>query len=172
MESKQPQLQVTFDGLLPKNMEQLKILNAALFPIKYQDGFYRECCAAGDVTQLAYHNDVLVGAIACRLELQPDFTAKMYVMTIGVLAPYRGMGLGRQLIERSLQAAQKDPQIKTAYLHVQSTNEEAAQFYKKFGFQEAGLAKDYYKLADGRDALILSRSLQQPPAAEAEKAAL
>lgn len=30
------QLQVTFDGLLPKNIEQLKILNAALFPIKYQ----------------------------------------------------------------------------------------------------------------------------------------
>lgn len=30
---------------------------------------------------------------------------------------------GRQLIERSIEAAQKDPNIKTAYLHVQSTNE-------------------------------------------------
>lgn len=56
--------------------------------------------------------------------------------------------------------------------HASTIAQEAAQFYKKFGFQEAGLAKDYYKLADGRDALILSRSLQQPPAAEAEKAAL
>jgi hypothetical protein len=86
----------------------------------------------------------------------------MYVMTIGVLAPYRGLGLGaatlesvrrfqrahltsihaahvvkvqvhrfdaqlvaagRQLIERSIAAAQEDPNIKSAYLHVQSTNQ-------------------------------------------------
>jgi hypothetical protein len=29
---------------------------------------------------------------------------------------------GRQLIERSIEAAQADPNIKSAYLHVQSTN--------------------------------------------------
>lgn len=36
METKQPVLQVTFGGLLSKNMDQLKMLNAAIFPIKYQ----------------------------------------------------------------------------------------------------------------------------------------
>lgn len=41
--------------------------------------------------------------------------------------------------------------------------QEAANFYKKFGFEEAETVKDYYKLADGRDALILSRSLAPPP---------
>jgi hypothetical protein len=82
--TQEPKLQVTFGGLRSKNIEQLKMLNAAIFPIKYQvppldtsmircsivktacictcanrrccvmhqDGFYRECCAAGDVTQL------------------------------------------------------------------------------------------------------------------------
>lgn len=33
------------------------------------------------------------------------------------------MHAGRQLIERSIKAAQEDPNIKTAYLHVQSTNQ-------------------------------------------------
>lgn len=35
-----------------------------------------------------------MGAIACRLELQEDYSAKLYVMTVGVLAPFRGSGLG------------------------------------------------------------------------------
>lgn len=154
------QLTVTFGGVVPgPTLDQLKMLNGALFPIKYKEGFYRDCCASGDVTQLAYHEGQLVGAIACRLELQPDYSAKLYVMTVGVLAPFRGSGLGRQLMERSLAEAQKDPAIKAAYLHVQQTNHDAITFYKKFGFEEAEVIKDYYKLADGKDAVILSRSL-------------
>ena len=41
----------------------------------------------------AYHGDVLVGAIACRLEAHGT-AAKMYIVTLGVLAPYRGMRVG------------------------------------------------------------------------------
>ena len=41
----------------------------------------------------AYYNQELVGAIACRLELHGD-DAKLYIITLGVLAPYRGMRVG------------------------------------------------------------------------------
>ena len=42
----------------------------------------------------ALSNGQLVGAVACRLELQQDQTAKLYILTLGVLAPYRGMRVG------------------------------------------------------------------------------
>lgn len=42
----------------------------------------------------AYHSGVLVGAIACRLEAHGN-AAKMYIVTLGVLAPYRGMRVGK-----------------------------------------------------------------------------
>ena len=61
-------LKITFDGVREKNLEQLRILNQAIFPINYQERVYKDILACGDITQLAYHNDVLVGAIACRLE--------------------------------------------------------------------------------------------------------
>ena len=52
-----------------------------------QDRFYLECGAAGRVTQLAYIGTESIGAIACRLELLPDRSgARMYIMTVGVLA--------------------------------------------------------------------------------------
>ena len=41
----------------------------------------------------AYHKEALVGAITCRLEAHNN-AAKMYIVTIGVLAPYRGMRVG------------------------------------------------------------------------------
>lgn len=62
------QLQITFDQVGQHNLIQLKTLNCAIFPIKYQEKVYQDILACGEVTQLAYYNGNLVGAIACRLE--------------------------------------------------------------------------------------------------------
>jgi hypothetical protein len=43
----------------------------------------------------AYFNDATVGAVCCRVESVPDQPYKaLYMMTLGVLAPYRRNGLG------------------------------------------------------------------------------
>ena len=49
------------------------------------------------LTLAAYHREVLVGAIACRLEAHGT-SAKMYIVTLGVLAPYRGMRVGESAV--------------------------------------------------------------------------
>ena len=42
----------------------------------------------------AFCNDVLVGAVGVRLERLPDGKAKLYFITLGVLAAYRNYGVG------------------------------------------------------------------------------
>ena len=113
---------------------------------------FRSPCAA-------YYNDILIGAIACRLESKGNGKAKLYIMTLGVLAPYRDLGVGTHLLEHSLRVAMEDPNIEEAYLHVQTSNDGAIRFYDKHGFAITEMIPNYYKRIDPPDCYILHRSL-------------
>lgn len=43
----------------------------------------------------AYFNDLVVGGVCCRVEVEGD-QKKLYIMTLGVLAPYRRFGIGME----------------------------------------------------------------------------
>lgn len=59
-----------------------------------QDNLYRDVLTCGDVTQLAMTNGKCIGAIACRLQMLSDGSAKLYILTLGVLEAYRNKGIG------------------------------------------------------------------------------
>ena len=42
----------------------------------------------------AYFNDVVVGGVCCRIETEGELR-KLYIMTLGCLAPYRRLGIGK-----------------------------------------------------------------------------
>ena len=46
------EIQTSLDGLREKNLMQLKKLNTALFPVRYNDKYYADALAAGDFSKL------------------------------------------------------------------------------------------------------------------------
>lgn len=46
------EVQSSLDGLRDKNVMQLKKLNTALFPVRYNDKYYADALASGDFTKL------------------------------------------------------------------------------------------------------------------------
>jgi ribosomal protein S18 acetylase RimI-like enzyme len=144
------------------NLGTVRKLNSVLFPIKYSEKFYQDILHPDveDVCKLVYYNDIPVGTICCRLENKDDQNS-LYLMTMGVLAPYRSRKLGSQSLELILTAAssKSKPKIDRVYLHVQISNTEAKRFYERHGFKEVGLQENYYKKISPHDAWVLEKRL-------------
>ena len=81
---------------------QLRRLHLSVFPTQYSDQFYKDAyqTEARPLSRLAYHNDVLIGAVCARIDAAAGLTVdthlrRLYIMTLGVLAPYRRHGIGQ-----------------------------------------------------------------------------
>ncbi|KAJ7594015.1 acyl-CoA N-acyltransferase [Mycena floridula] len=162
---------VSFASVTPNNLGTVRKLNSVLFPVKYSEKFYNDILSreVEDFCQLVYYNDIpgkpaptttIVGTFCCRIENRNN-EIHLYLMTMGILAPYRSRRLGSQCLERLLSsaAAHVKPSISKIYLHVQTSNSDAKRFYEAHGFQEVGIHENYYKKILPADAWILEKEV-------------
>ncbi|CAJ0960598.1 unnamed protein product, partial [Mesorhabditis belari] len=142
------------------NVQQLKKLNQAVFPVVYNDKFYREIINAGELAKYAYFNDIVVGAVCCRYDTFEGGKG-LYIMTLGTLAPYRNLGIGRMLLEHVFDLCKNDHAITNVFLHVQVNNETALDFYKKNGFEIRDVVEKYYKRIDPDSAYLVVKKIER-----------
>ncbi|KAJ6925164.1 hypothetical protein NC652_018184 [Populus alba x Populus x berolinensis] len=103
------EVSISLDGVRDKNVMQLKKLNTALFPVRYNDKYYARCprfwrfhqASADHVLMYvkmrnekiikkqpnssdlrAYYSDICVGSIACRLEKKEGGGLRVYIIDI------------------------------------------------------------------------------------------
>jgi putative acetyltransferase len=76
---------------------------------------------------------------------------------MGVLAPFRGNGLGGRLLAACIAHA-PESNIEKIELSVYTDNTNAIALYRKLGFADAGIWRDYRRV-DGKtqDALLMER---------------
>lgn len=106
-----------------------------------------------------------MGAITARLE-EVEGKQTMYIMTFGVLEPYRRLGFGSQLFEELLRRVRGYREIRTIYLHMWVSNETGFAFYKRQGFEKTKYKKNYYTDIQPPHCYILTKRLypdEDPP---------
>ena len=59
----------------------------------------------------------MVGGVCCRVDTDEGGARRLYIMTLGCLAPYRRLGVGSMLLQHVLDQARKDTTIKAVYLY-------------------------------------------------------
>lgn len=121
------------------------------------------------VLTAAYFNDIIVGAV-CSREEKVDGQKRLYIMTLGCLAPYRRLGIGTAMLQHLLQLCERDGTFDNMYLHVQVSNSDAIAFYERFGFRIIDRKENYYKRIEPADAFVLQKNLK--PATEDSDAAV
>lgn len=152
---------IELGDVTPHNIKQLKRLNQVIFPVSYNDKFYKDVLEVGELAKLAYFNDIAVGAVCCRVDHSQN-QKRLYIMTLGCLAPYRRLGIGTKMLNHVLNICEKDGTFDNIYLHVQISNESAIDFYRKFGFEIIETKKNYYKRIEPADAHVLQKNLKAP----------
>ena len=75
-----------------------------------------------------------------------------YINNIAIKKEYQSQGYGTQLFQDLLERAEKF-EVKALTLEVETDNEKAIKLYKKFGFIQEGVRKNFYK--NTKDALIM-----------------
>ena len=204
---------VEFGTITQDNVEQLRKVNQACFPVSYQDKYYKDVvaqaqgssgngdCGHSSLSKLAYVGGFVVGAVSSRIEdisvdteVDVDTTEddndnnnndnnndkkqkqqkqntktnkigqqRIYIMTLGVFAAYRGRGIGTQLIQSIINYADECnnkvdnndndnddhnsvKKIVEIALHVHIDNKDAITFYTtKFGFViDEKVVENYY----------------------------
>jgi GNAT superfamily N-acetyltransferase len=91
--------------------------------------------------------------------IRPNFVGRAaHIANAGyfVLAPYRGTGVGTQLVEHSLRAA-RELGFDALMFNLVFESNPARQMYQRLGFEEVGRIP---RAVEGEDALIYWRSLE------------
>jgi len=155
-------------SIVPIEMRHVEGLNECVAEVARErrflsivDGFTLDQSAAwvatdrvrGNPFLVALDQDRVVGWCEVRRDLLPG-RAHSGMLGMGLRAPYRGKGLGRQLIEQALQAA-RERGFERIELMVRSPNARAIRLYSQVGFSEEGRKRDAVRLDEGSEDEVL-----------------
>ncbi len=116
-------------------------------PLERSKAFVRENVEKDYAQYVALHGEEVVGWA----DIIPSSHPKMNhvgALGMGILAGYRGRGIGSQLLEKTVEHAWASG-LKRLELEVFADNEPAIRLYKKYGYAQEGL-KRYARFIDGQ----------------------
>ncbi|MDI9609659.1 MAG: ribosomal protein S18-alanine N-acetyltransferase [Candidatus Verstraetearchaeota archaeon] len=148
----------------PGDLESVITINKVCLPENYSPDFFMEHHWENPrIFLVAQVGDKVVGYNMCRIEfgisnIKRDFAKKGHVISIAVLEGYRGMGIGRKLMEEGMKNV-RESGASEIYLEVRQSNLPAIQLYRKLGFRAVRVLEGYYR--DGENAYLMVASLEE-----------
>jgi ribosomal-protein-alanine N-acetyltransferase len=152
----QRQVEATIRAMSLDDLSSVLEIDRLSFPVPWPERSYRYELTENPASNLlvAENNEAdrrVVGFIGCWL-----IADEVHISTLAVHPSSRGLGIGRMLLEATLdQSARGGAELAT--LEVRVSNAIAINLYRKLGFEVVGRRPGYYR-DNGEDALLMTVS--------------
>ncbi|MDQ0216472.1 ribosomal-protein-alanine N-acetyltransferase [Oikeobacillus pervagus] len=145
---------VRFRYMTVEDVEQIMVVEHQSFTLPWtKESFYYELMENKFATYIVVEVEGQVVGY-CGVWVVID---ESHITNIAILPEFRGMGLGESLL-RNVMFVSKRMGGKTMTLEVRVSNKAAQSLYKKLGFKQVGVRKNYYS-DNQEDAFIMWVSL-------------
>ncbi|KAG9254230.1 uncharacterized protein F5Z01DRAFT_656330 [Emericellopsis atlantica] len=145
---------------LPEDIQPLRRINALLLPVPYPEEFYRQALAMPQTRVILYQGKV-VGGIVCRSE--PGDSSSIYIRSLCILAPYRGLGLVAIALNNIIQSLPGEISWMTA--HVWTENADGLKWYEARGFtKDTKPIEGYYRKIRPDTAWLVKKDIREQSA--------
>lgn len=150
----QHQIEVAIREMELDDLKRVLEIDRLSFPVPWPERSYRYELTENPASNLlvAERNGSVhrvVGFIGCWL-----IADEVHISTLAVHPSFRGLGIGRMLLETTLERCARNG-AEIATLEVRVSNVTAINLYRKMGFEVVGRRPGYYR-DNGEDALLMT----------------
>jgi [ribosomal protein S18]-alanine N-acetyltransferase len=140
---------VTLRPLLSKDLVAVSRIEHASYSVPWSDATFRSLLFRTDTDLVcAEVHGILVGYAVCWFVLDQGELGN-----VAVAESYRGRGIGALLVE-AIQERARRRRTKEVFLEVRRSNTGAQRLYRRLGFREIGVRRNYY-VQPAEDALVM-----------------
>ena len=148
--------EVEYDYFQEQDIDIVLDIERESNPVPWTIKNFQDCIEKGYYSLVLKEVEQVIGFAILSVSIEES-----HLLNIGLTASKRGQGLGRELLEKIIMAAEVMGS-KKIFLEVRISNVIAIDLYKTSGFKEIGIRKNYYRTKEGReDAILMSKSLKK-----------
>ncbi|OAI22872.1 MULTISPECIES: ribosomal protein S18-alanine N-acetyltransferase [Methylomonas] len=149
------------DSVAPRDLLRLRKMDHADLPrvltienenyeFPWSEGIFKDCFRAINYTNWVCEapDESIVGY--CIISVM---AGEAHIMNISVSPRFQRQGAGRKMLEHLIEYAR--PRAEKIFLEVRPSNPGAIDLYRKTGFREIGVRKNYYPAKQGREDAIM-----------------
>ena len=137
-----------------RDVQDIVAIEVSTYSFPWTETIFRDCLLAGYTSVVLEHAGETQGYAIMSLA-----AAEAHLLNLCVAERLRRRGYGGRLLQHLLGQAQSAG-AQRIYLEVRPTNHAALEMYRKAGFVELGIRRNYYRsLASREDATVLVRRL-------------
>jgi len=151
IEFPKPRGDVSLREMADHDLDPVTGIEAVSSPAPWNRNLFAGCLKSTYICIVAVADEQVVG-----FGIASGKAGEGHIVNIGVNPVYRRYGCGRQLLEGLLREL-KGMQVETVFLEVRASNQNAMRLYRRTGFNQIGLRKDYYSLGDSRENAVVMR---------------